>query len=189
MPIEQLMAEPSLKPHPAEVLPPLTATIRRFAEKVDVEQGGCWLWLASKLPNGYGRFNWNGRSGYAHRFSWELYFGPIPDGVEVCHSCDNRACVNPCHLFLGTRKDNMRDMVAKGRGHWQRDPERAKEQGRRLGNSPQRHSSAKLSKEDVRVARYLLERGAFVPDIAACFGVHKTTISDIEHRRKWKNVS
>ena len=153
----------------------------RFIEKIEIEHDGCWLWLAAKLPNGYGRFNHGGRVGYAHRFAFEHANGPIPDGKEVCHRCDNRSCVNPAHLFAGTRQENMRDMVSKGRGHWQRDPERAREMGRRVGRLGL--AGRKLSKEDAEVVRYLLDRGSFVPDIAKVFGVHATTISDIEHGR------
>lgn len=72
---------------------------------------GCWLWNGSSLERGYGRF----RGSLAHRVSWVLHNGPIPDGMHVCHRCDVTACVNPAHLFLGTALDNIRDMHAKGR--------------------------------------------------------------------------
>jgi hypothetical protein len=161
----------------------------RFIEKVNVDPGGCWLWLACKIA-GYGRYYRPNKGGpiYAHRYAYETAHGPIPEGMDVCHRCDVRSCVNPSHLFAGTRQDNMRDMVMKGRGHWQREPDKAKEQGRRLGLSLRGESNpgAKLSAKDVEVIRYLIDRGAFISDIAAVFGVHKTTVSDIEHGRKWK---
>lgn len=75
---------------------------------------GCWLWLGGvSYPAGYGRMT---RGQYAHRVSYEIHRGAVPRGLHVLHRCDNRICVNPDHLFVGTRSDNMRDMMAKGRG-------------------------------------------------------------------------
>lgn len=75
----------------------------------------CWEWMGTKNPNGYGRFSSRYFSTQAHRASWEIFVGPIPDGLFICHKCDNKSCVNPEHLFLGTQHDNMQDMAQKGR--------------------------------------------------------------------------
>ncbi len=106
-----------------------TATMRktasdRFWEKVNKngkqmphvpELGNCWEWTAVKFANGYGTFSKEGKTVKAHRFSYELHFGAIGLGKDVCHKCDNKPCVRPDHLFEGTRSENLKDCVAKGR--------------------------------------------------------------------------
>jgi HNH endonuclease len=82
---------------------------------VDTETG-CYEWTGGKATNGYGIFHADGKAVLAHRYSWESVNGPIPDGLCVLHSCDNRGCQNAIeHMFLGNKKDNSQDMVAKGR--------------------------------------------------------------------------
>src|SRR5882757_2976958 len=91
--------------------------IKRFWEKVEIiTEHSCWEWIGAIKPDlGYGRMYVNKKPVYPHRFSYELHFGPIPKGLYVCHTCDNRSCVRPEHLFIGSAKDNTRDMIKKGR--------------------------------------------------------------------------
>lgn len=92
----------------------------RFWEKVVINTDGCWGWTGAIDPKtGYGRIGAGGRgTGVkgAHVVSYELHYGPVPEGKEVCHRCDNRSCPRPGHLFAGTRSDNMKDCFAKARG-------------------------------------------------------------------------
>lgn len=91
-------------------------TMDRFWKYVERRvEDECWIWNGPRVPSGYGRIRWNGRDSYAHRCSYELHKGPVPPGMHVCHTCDNPPCVNPKHLFHGTRQDNMQDSVRKGR--------------------------------------------------------------------------
>lgn len=90
-------------------------TLDRFLARVD-KTDTCWLWTGATNGKGYGRLYADGAHVYAHRYSFETFVGPIPEGMVLCHSCDVRNCVNPAHLWPGTVKDNQQDMSAKGRG-------------------------------------------------------------------------
>jgi hypothetical protein len=90
----------------------------RFWSKVRKTEG-CWEWTAGTYRKGYGKFSVaRSTNAQAHRVSWQMGSGPIPDGLFVCHHCDNPSCVRPDHLFLGTNRDNVRDCVQKGRLNW-----------------------------------------------------------------------
>ena len=90
--------------------------IEVFESKFTPEpNSGCWLWMESDCGMGYGTFHWRGGRTKAHRVSYEMYVGHVPNGIHVLHRCDNPACVNPEHLFLGTHQDNMTDKKEKGR--------------------------------------------------------------------------
>ena len=141
----------------------------------------CWNFEGSITPNGYGRVHGKGgehRYHYAHRFYYETLIGPVPEGMQVCHICDNRRCVNPEHLFLGTQSDNMQDAVGKGRqkSGWHLNGAGTKE----------RHWNCKLTQEQVNEIKSRYVKGKFGYDkLAKLFGVHRTTIYDIIKGRKW----
>lgn len=131
----------------------------------------CWEWQGSRKVSGYGWIKRHGKVSMAHKVSYELHHGRIPDGLVVCHHCDNRGCVNPKHLFLGTYADNSTDMVAKGR----------QAKGESVGNSA-------LTKQDVIQIRKMAGEGMPQAHIAPLFGVHYTTIGCIVRRETWKHV-
>lgn len=93
---------------------------RLFAQ-VNKTEDGCWEWTGVCDSNGRGKMSIHNKERSTHRLSWELHNGPIPDGLLVCHKCDNPPCLRPDHLFLGTQKDNMQDAIKKGRMAWQKD--------------------------------------------------------------------
>ena len=141
--------------------------IARFWSKVD-KSDDCWLWTSTISSDGYGRFWHAGRSHEAHRFIYESVHGPISKGLSVCHSCDNRRCVNLAHLWLGTPAQNVADMVAKGR---------------------QGGSIKKLNSDAIVQIRLLYATGGYLQsEIAQIFNVSAHTISEIVRRETWKHV-
>lgn len=148
-------------------------TIERFWEKVKIKgKDDCWEWQAN-IARGYGTFQFNGKPWRAHRFSWMIENGEIPKGLCICHHCDNKACVNPSHLFIGTMKDNMQDAVNKGR----------------MANG-ENHGNSKLTKEKVLSIRedYQYHGKENQVTLAEKYGVNHTTIRNIIIRKSWKNI-
>ena len=136
-------------------------TALRFWAKVD-RGYGCWTWCGAKNPHGYGKLNVKGRTISAHRFAYEHTFGPIENRyVFVCHSCDNPSCVRPDHLFLGSRRENMADMVKKGR--WNIHGPRQMRKG-------ENHPHARLSDDQIRQMKQLRSTGASYAAIGTRFG-------------------
>lgn len=158
----------------------MTTLEERFWSKVrkTADGGGCWEWAASKTRLGYGQFKVGGRKGKmlkTHRVSYELYCGEIGD-LCVLHRCDNRACVRPDHLFLGTQLDNIADREAKGRG------------GQRLRRG-EGNGRAKLNYDQVLSIRGKYAAGAAsMKDIADEYGVSKAHISEIISRKTWAHL-
>lgn len=149
-----------------------------FWDKVD-QKGPeeCWEWWPAR-ENQYGKYWLNGERMGAHRAAWTLTNGPIPVGIEVCHSCDNPRCVNPAHLFLGTHQDNMRDAYTKGRIV---QPPGRPQRGERNG-------SAKLTEADVFAIRARHHDGETQTGIAQDFPVSQQQICDIVHRKCWTHI-
>jgi len=143
----------------------------RFWSKVNLNgPNGCWEWVGGREKSGYGSFHIDGGMRKAHRVSWILTNGPIPfseghHGTCVLHRCDNPCCVNPHHLFLGTNRDNMLDMVSKGRGN---------------KISGEQHHNTKLSAEQVKEIRekYAAGLGSH-RKLAKEYGVVKSQIGKI----------
>jgi len=144
----------------------------RLLEKVMADpNSGCWLWTGGLDKAGYGKFYYIPAEErpiwLAHRAAYRIFVGSIPTGLDIIHSCDVRCCVNPYHLRPGTSRDNMNDMVAKGRGP-----------NFRRANNPR----AKLSEAEVKYIR-----GSTLPQkiLGAVFGVGQTQISKIKVGRAW----
>jgi hypothetical protein len=145
---------------------------RRLAQRSAYNTDGCRIWQGSLTTTGYGQvsvtMNGRKRPEKAHRASWLAHHGPIPEGLCVCHKCDDALCIHEDHLFLGTKAENSADMVAKGRSA----------RGARNG-------SAVLTELDVRDIRRLLSFGTRQTEIAEAYGVCRPLISMIKNGRAW----
>lgn len=153
-------------------------THKRFTPQQRIEIGsmpepnsGCWLWIGRQtVTGGYSLLHYNHRCTLAHRFSWETFRGAIPAGLYVCHRCDNPACVNPDHLFLGTPAENTADRDRKNRHRAVR--------GEAVAGS-------KLTPEKVRTIRASTKP---YQELSAEFGVSQRTVSLIRNRHTWAHV-
>ena len=148
--------------------------ITDFWQRVDKQRGGCWNWRGATNSDGYGNVFYEGTNWKAHRLSYALTSGEIPDGRHVLHRCDNPACVNPDHLFLGNHSDNMRDRAAKGRHNV----------GDRKGI---KHPMARLSEQDVLEIRALAGTMCH-REIGLRYGVTTNNIHRIIVRKSWKHI-
>lgn len=156
--------------------PPSPDLAERFNAKVDFgHTDDCWNWMAFRNPSGYGMIRNGKRMALAHRVGWVLANGEVPLGRQVLHHCDNRACVNPAHLYIGTNADNIRDKVERGRSRFPH-PERQGEL----------HPMAKLSSEQVEEIRNR-STGARGEGrrFAREYGVSPSLISLIVNRKLW----
>lgn len=143
---------------------------KRFASKTRATES-CVLWIGALDRRGYGSVVVDGRADGAHRVAWKIAHGEIPDGLLVCHRCDNRRCVNPAHLFLGTHADNQSDKVAKGRQHRPR---------------ADRNPNAKLSSVDVDLLRMAAETLPIdIEATAQLWGMNPTHLRRVANGRFW----
>ena len=166
----------------------------RFWPKVDKRgPDECWPWTASRNVTGYGKFSVGGKGGWinASRAAWGFANGaPAPEGMLVCHRCDNPPCCNPAHLFLGTPKDNMRDMIAKGRQDWSNAPRGDRHPARRPGaRQGIRNGRRRLSIESLNEARRdVHERGMSVAEAARRMGMSPSAMHSAVFGVTWSHV-
>ena len=132
----------------------------------------CWNWMLFVNAAGYGRIRLRNprRQAYAHRASYEAFHGPVPDGLNVLHKCDNPSCVNPDHLFAGTQKQNIID---------------CRDKGRLVDNRGQKHGMAKLTEDQVREIRKWT--GSYASG-GRYFGLSEATVRNIIQRKSWRHI-
>lgn len=146
--------------------------IKRFHTKYKKCSNGCWEWQDKIQYHGYGEICINKKTVRAHRFSYELFKDKIPKNMCVCHTCDNRKCVNPDHLWIGTNNDNIQDCIRKGRNSKGED-----------------RYNAKFTKKDVKEIRFLYKLKIFTQkELADIYGTTRNYINGIVLKRTWKHI-
>lgn len=141
----------------------------------ELKESGCIEWSGYILETGYGQIRYKGKRMGAHRAAWIANYGEIPTNQFVLHKCDNRCCINPSHLFLGTQQDNMDDMIIKGRDV-------------KVGRKGVKNSNSKLTDDDVLAMRQMFLKGIDREILRGRFGVSKTTVQSILSNKAWKHV-
>lgn len=159
------------------IFPPKKTLSETLWQRV-IKSDSCWEWQGA-LTEGYGNFTYQRKNYHCHRVSWELAYGPIPGGLWVLHRCDNRKCVRPDHLFLGTHLDNIQDMVAKGRHSFHRRADRP---------CGQAHPNAKLTDHAVRDIRAYAPTTS-IAALARRHGVSESAIQAVLHGDTWIHVT
>lgn len=165
----------------------------RFWSKVHIlGPDDCWVWTAARLKRGYGVIGRGGRgqkgSRLAHRIAYELSNEPIPDGLLVCHRCDNPPCCNPSHLFIGTGKDNAQDALRKGLCY---TPEYFNCEGRKAAYKKiqgEGHGMCRLTEGTVLQIRRLFQQGHRQADLMRQFGVSRVHIFQVIRNKRWKHL-
>lgn len=136
-----------------------------------VDDNGCWIWQGPTYPGGYGRASVGGKDVRAHRYFYELEYGPIPEDLVACHKCDNPPCVNPAHIFLGTREENNMDRNNKNR----------QARGSAI-------NTAKLCEIDIPMIRRAYKLGITTKSLAKRYNVYESTIIRAVKYRTWKHI-
>lgn len=151
--------------------------VDRLLSRIKVTPNGCFEWQGSRKgktkESGYGRIQIDGKTHLAHRVSYQVFRGPTPPGMHVCHKCDNPCCINPSHLFLGTVQDNLRDAASKGRTD------------KRTG---ERNASCKLTTETILAIRESHAMGVSSYDIARKYSISHAHTRKIINRKRWAHV-
>lgn len=146
--------------------------LKRFWSKVK-KTSNCWVWTGMKTSLNYGVFSYRGKDVYSHRFSYEIHNGNIKKNYCICHKCDNPPCINPDHLFMGTKADNSKDAKSKGRNLLQ-------------GHPGESHCAHKLTMKQVTSIRSEFKRYVVTRfSLASKYNVSQHTISDILYGKSW----